>query len=142
VLVAEKRVAGKRASAKERTSSESQRRLYLLVGIVVVLAAVTVSVLASLSQGGASGEVQELLADIPQNGTTLGKEDAPVTVRLYEDLQCPACASFARETFPELVARHVETGEAKVVARTLAILGPDSVPAAQAALAAGEQDRY
>jgi protein-disulfide isomerase len=33
-------------------------------------------------------------------------------------------------------------GEVKVVSETLAVLGPDSVPAAKAALAAGEQDRY
>jgi protein-disulfide isomerase len=136
-------VAEKKASRK-RASSPSQRRHYLLVGAVVVLAAATVALLALLGQGGVSGEdeVQELLADIPQNGTTLGSEDAPVTIRLYEDLQCPACAGFARETFPGVVTRYVEPGEARVVSQTLTVLGPDSVPAAEAALAAGEQDRY
>ena len=71
-----------------------------------------------------------------------GAEDAPVTVYLYEDLQCPACARFSRETLPDLVTRYVEPGTAKVVAEPIAILGPDSVPAAEAADAAGEQDRF
>lgn len=65
-----------------------------------------------------------------------------MTIRLYEDFQCPACAQFARETLPEVVERNVETGEVKLVSETLAFLGPDSVSTARAAIAAGEQDRY
>jgi protein-disulfide isomerase len=113
------------------------------VTIVVVSAILVFVLLVLLSQLSArEGRVQELLAEVPQDGTTLGSEDAPVTVYLYEDLQCPACARFARETFPDLVAGYVETGEVKVVSETLTIIGPDSVPAAEAALAAGEQNHY
>jgi protein-disulfide isomerase len=43
---------------------------------------------------------------------------------------------------PDLIASYVDPGEVKVVSETIAILGPDSIPAAGAALAAGEQDRY
>ena len=119
-----------------------QRSLRLLA--TVILAAIVVfALLVLLSQiSGSEEEVQELLADVPQHGTTLGSEDAPVTIYLYEDLQCPACARFTRGTLPDLVTRYVEPGEVKVVAETIAIIGPDSVPAAGAALAAGEQDRY
>jgi protein-disulfide isomerase len=114
-----------------------------LLGIVVIFAVVVTTLLAWLSQtSGGEGEVLELLAEVPQDGTTLGSEDAPVTIYLYEDLQCPACAAFARETYPELVRRYVEPGEVKVVSETIAVLGPDSVPAARAVFAAGEQDRY
>ena len=119
-----------------------QRSLRLLA--IVVLSAIAVfALLVLLSQiSGSEGGVQELLADVPQDGTTLGSEDAPVTIYLYEDLQCPACASFARGTFPDLVTRYVEPGEVKVVSEPLTIIGPDSTPAAEAALSAGEQDLY
>jgi protein-disulfide isomerase len=121
----------------------NKQRFTWLLGIVVVFAVVATALLMWLSQtSGGEGEILELLAEVPQDGTTLGSEDAPVTVYLYEDLQCPACAAFARETFPELVRRYVEPGEVKVVSETIAILGRDSVPAARAAFAAGEQDRY
>jgi protein-disulfide isomerase len=121
----------------------NKQRFTWLLGIVVVFAVVATALLVWLSQtSGGEGEVLELLAEVPQDGTTLGSEDAPVTVYLYEDLQCPACAAFARETFPELVRRYVEPGEVKVVSETIAVLGRDSVPAARAAFAAGEQDRY
>ena len=121
----------------------NKQRFTWLLGIVVVFAVVATALLVWLSQtSGGEGEVLELLAEVPQDGTTLGSEDAPVTVYLYEDLQCPACAAFARETFPELVRRYVEPGEVKVVSETIAVLGRDSVPAARATFAAGEQDRY
>jgi protein-disulfide isomerase len=114
-----------------------------LLSIVAVSAVAVAALLVWLSQtGGGDEEVQEILAAVPQDGTTLGAEDAPVTVYLYEDLQCPACARFSRETLPDLVTRYVEPGTAKVVAEPIAILGPDSVPAAEAASAAGEQDRF
>lgn len=121
----------------------TKHRFSLLLAGVCVAAVFVAALLVVLSQiGRGDKEVQELLADIPQAGTTLGSEDAPVTLYLYEDLQCPACARFTRETFPELVTRYVEPGEVKVVSETIAILGPDSVPAVRAALAAGEQNRH
>ena len=110
---------------------------------LVVLAASAVAVaglmvLLSLLGGGS----REVFAGIPQDGTRLGREDAPVTIRLYEDFQCPACGQFARETLPEVVERHVKSGNAKLVSETMVFIGEDSVPAARAAFAAGEQDRY
>jgi protein-disulfide isomerase len=115
-----------------------------LLAIVAVSAVTVAALLVWLSQtsGGGEEEIQEILAAVPQDGKTLGAEDAPVTVYLYEDLQCPACARFSRETLPDLIARYVEPGTAKIVAEPIAILGPDSVPAAEAADAAGEQDRF
>jgi len=113
--------------------------------IVVVCAVVVAALLVWLSQttsGSSEEEIRGLLTDIPQNGTTLGSEDAPVTIYLYEDLQCPVCARFTRDTFPDLVRNYVEPGEVNVVSETIAVLGPDSVPAAKAALSAGAQNRY
>jgi protein-disulfide isomerase len=119
--------------------------LALIVGVAIVVAAL----LAVLSQFGgpqgssASGkDVGALYSGIPQNGTTLGKGDAPVTIYLYEDFQCPICGQFSRQTFPEVVDRSVRSGKVKVISEPLTFIGPDSVPAARAALAAGEQDRY
>jgi protein-disulfide isomerase len=120
-----------------------KQRFSWLLAIVVGSAIVVAALLVWLSQtSGGEEEARELLAEVPQDGTTLGNEDAPVTVYLYEDLQCPACAAFTREIFPDLIRRYVEPGEVKVVSETIAVLGPDSVPAARAAFAAGEQDRY
>jgi protein-disulfide isomerase len=83
----------------------------------------------------------ELLRGIPQRGTALGSPKAPVTLVEYADLQCPYCAQWARDAFPELVRDYVRTGRVRMVFRGLAFLGPDSDTALRAALAAGEQRR-
>ena len=119
--------------------------LALIVGVAILVAALMV-VLSQLGGAGgssaSSGDVGKLYSGIPQNGTTLGKSSAPVTIYLYEDFQCPVCGQFSRETFPEMVDRSVRGGEVKVISEPLTFIGSDSVPAARAALAAGEQDRY
>ncbi len=125
-----------------------KQRFSLLLAVIIVAAIAMAALLVLLSQIGGgrvlsgNAEAQEFLAGVPQEGTTLGRQDAPVTIQLYEDFQCPVCARFLRERFPELVTRYVEPGEVKVVSETLAFLGPDSVSTARAALAAGEQDLY
>ena len=113
----------------------------LLVVLAAAVAVVVAGLMVLLSQLGGAGS-QEVFAGVPQEGTRLGREDAPVEIRLYEDFQCPACGQFARETLPEVVERHVRPGDAKIISGTLAFLGPDSVSTARAAIAAGEQDRY
>jgi protein-disulfide isomerase len=121
--------------------------LALLVAAAIVVAALLVA-LSQLEGGGGAGgsaskeEVANLYSGIPQDGTTLGKSSAPVTLYLYEDFQCPYCGQFSRKTFPELVDRYVRKGKVKMVSETLVFLGPDSVQAARAALAAAEQNRY
>jgi hypothetical protein len=101
----------------------------LLVAMAVA-AVVVAGLLVVLSQLGGGGS-QESFTGIPQDGTRLGREDSPVTIRLYEDFQCLACSQFARETLPEVVERHVEPGEAKLVSETHGLIGPDSVYAAR-----------
>jgi protein-disulfide isomerase len=113
-------------------------RLLAILGAIAVAVAGLLVVLSLLGGGGGQG----MLEGIPQDGTTLGRADAPVTIRLYEDFQCPACAQSARETLPQVIERQVKPGDVRLVSETLAFLGPDSVSTARAALAAGEQDRY
>lgn len=112
-----------------------------LVAALVVVAVAVAGVMVLLSQIGGGGSSEDL-AGIPQDGTTLGEKDAPVMIKLYEDFQCPACGMFARDTLPQVIEDYVKSGKVKLVSETLTFIGPDSVPAARAALAAGEQDRY
>jgi hypothetical protein len=112
---------------RQPTSSKIQSRFHLLLGAFGVFAAVTVTLLAWLSETGGSNlsdaEAQDLLEGILQSGTTLGEDGALAKIRIYEDFQCPACAQFICESFPDLVTRHVKPGEVKLVSETLAVLG-------------------
>ncbi len=124
------------------------------VAFLIVAALVTVSLISAGGdddgEGGGSTvaagtplpgaeEIQELLQGIPQDGQVLGEPDAPVTVAVYADPQCPACAGFAVETLPELVERYVRPGDVQLDYRGVPIIGPDSEVGLTAAYAAGLQ---
>jgi protein-disulfide isomerase len=82
-----------------------------------------------------------LFRGIPQQGTTLGRADAPLTLAIYVDPQCPYCGDWDRLAFPALVARYVRLGTLRAEFRGLAFVGPDSERGLRALLAAGEQNR-
>jgi protein-disulfide isomerase len=127
------------------TKSDAPGPRRVLLTLTLAKAVLATAALISLSQFGASGgpgDAEDLYSGIPQSGTTLGRTDALVTISVYEDFQCPFCGRFSREVLPPLVRDHVETGEAKVVSEPLTFLGEDSLEAARAALAAGEQGLY
>jgi protein-disulfide isomerase len=127
------------------------RRTLIVVGIaaVVVLAAVVAALLLVGREGQAQpapvvaglDQTLELLDGIPQDGTALGHDDAPVTLVEYADMQCPHCAHFARDGFPHLVWDYVREGDLRMEFRGLHFMGPDSERALRAVLAAGLQDR-
>jgi protein-disulfide isomerase len=70
---------------------------------------------------------------------SLGPEDAPITVVVFSDFQCPFCARL-RPTIHALAERH---GDVRVVFRQLPLeMHPLARPAAKAALAAHRQGKF
>jgi protein-disulfide isomerase len=123
-----------------------ERRLWLLVGAAVVVAAI-VAVAIAVSQGGADDEdepapaPQASVAAIPQDGVFLGDPDARARLIEFADLQCPFCAEFATGQLPGLIDQYVRSGQLRLELRLLAFIGPDSERARQVAHAAALQDR-
>jgi protein-disulfide isomerase len=128
------------------------RRRVLLVALIAAAVAVGLVGASLLSARGdgdgddpaaiAGGLDVELLLDgVQQAGTVIGEDDAPVTLVEYADLQCPFCADWALQTFPELVADYVRDGRLRIEFRGLAFIGPESEDALRAALAAGAQGK-
>lgn len=71
----------------------------------------------------------------------LGALDAPVVMTQWADYRCPFCSVFAEETMPQL-QRYVDDGTLRIEFRDLALFGDESVRAATAARAAGEQGKF
>ena len=64
-----------------------------------------------------------------------------MTVIEYIDLQCPFCRQFETEAMPTILENYVRKGKAKVEARVIYIIGPDSQTGREAALAAAKQNK-
>lgn len=76
------------------------------------------------------------------DGFALGSPDAPVTIEVWEDFQCPFCRRFADEVHPGLVEGYVENGDVRLVFRNLAFLGNESHWAAVAGSLAADQNQF
>lgn len=76
------------------------------------------------------------------DGFAMGSPDAPVTVEIWEDFQCPFCQRFTYEVEPSIVDEYVETGDVRLVFRNLAFLGDESHWAAVAGSLAADQNKF
>lgn len=76
------------------------------------------------------------------DGYSLGRADAPVTIEVWEDFQCPYCRRWTEQIKPQVVSDLVETGLVRLTFRPLAFLGEESRWAAVAADLAAEQNRF
>ena len=133
-------------------SEDPARRRPRPVGVIVIVLALalvgTAIVSIALDEGESdpieitgAGTVQKLLGGIPQRDAVLGSDSAPVTVELFNDLQCPACADYQLRVIPPLVEEQVRGGEVKLVFRHFSLSQRATGLAAHAAAAAGEQGR-
>lgn len=76
------------------------------------------------------------------SGLSLGKQDAPVTIAVFEDFQCPHCLRYTALIEPAIIDEYVTPGRVRLEFHNLSFLGPESVQAALAAWCAGEQDQF
>ncbi len=80
--------------------------------------------------------------EIPESAPILGNPDAKVTIVEFADYNCPYCAQFHDEIFPQLKVDYIDSGKAKFVFIDLAFLGEESLLAAEATYCAKDQGKY
>ena len=139
------------------TAAASRKKRLSILGGLLAAAVVIVAVAIVISSSGGGGSkpknassgsgvadaaaTQSLFAGLPQQGVTVGRADAPVTIVEFADPQCPFCKDFALQQLPKVVTDYVRTGKAKMELRYLAFIGPDSTKAANVLEAAGLQNK-
>jgi protein-disulfide isomerase len=147
----ERRLAERAARHDARRHPRPARRLGLgslsALGLLGGLAVVALAILlgprpAPPAAEAASVTVARLPSALPTQGFVLGRPDAPVTIDLYEDFQCPACQAWGRNVFPSLLSNELETGTVRIVFHDMAFLGPESMAAGRAAYAAAQQGSF
>ena len=126
------------------------RRRWIPITLLTVGAVGLIAAMVSISVGekgvqnirlDQTGEVQQLIAGIPQLDSRLGEADAPVTINLFIDIQCGTCADYAAEVVDPVIADYVRTGEAQIILRHRPVGLKPATLGAFGTLAAAEQDR-
>lgn len=150
------RQKAKRRQAKNAPTTIAARKSHsrgLLIPLAIVLAIPigysAIEVLGSqaghgLDRAEVQREVGELLDDVPQSGATLGSPEAPITLQMFADLECPTVARFAVQKLPTIIDTWIRSGVVKLEYRSLKTdTASESVLTRQdvAALAAGKQNR-
>jgi protein-disulfide isomerase len=154
---AERRAAAGRPSGSPGTRKASGRSPILLITAIVGGLGVVALGAVILLQGGSAPKVDAAGLVAPASptptaladGRSLGKPDAPVTLELWSDFQCPICGQFARTVEPALVSKYVTAGTLKIVHHDAAFQGAkaqadydESVEAGAGARCAADQKLY
>ncbi len=131
---------------------EEKKQNYLLSASILIAALLVAGALIystgvkNINQGGQKANIQETVQGLakPQidDEAILGNPQAPVTIVVFSDYQCPFCGKFFSETESLIRKNYVETGKAKLIRKDLAFLGSESKAAFQAAQFAKDQGKY
>ncbi len=81
--------------------------------------------------------------DVPTEGfPSTGPKDAPIVIVEFSDYQCPFCKRWYDQVYAPLMAAY--PGKIRLVYRNLPLtqIHPEAMPAAEAAMCAGEQNAY
>jgi protein-disulfide isomerase len=162
---ARRAAARREASPATRTQAAPASRpfwrspIFLLTGGVLVVAIVAVAALQFLGGHGSSGPAVPGTRTsagilVPAVGTpmqmadgrALGRVDAPLTLTVWSDFQCPNCKIFAEQTEGRIVTNYVNTGKLRLVYHDMDIIDPApgglSDSAATAARCADQQGKF
>ncbi len=122
-----------------RLGRRTRGSIWLVVAALVVLGIAAVTARGKLARSGPLVPPAHALG--PNQGEVLGRPSAPVLVEEYGDFQCPACARFQREVGPT-IRQLADQGRIRFVFHQDAVIGRESVLAANAATCAGDAGRF
>jgi protein-disulfide isomerase len=85
-------------------------------------------------------ETQSLLGGIQQDGPRLGSPDAPVSIQVFNDLQCDSCSDWNREVIQPLIAGPVRADQVQMTFHHFPMSESGFGLAGYGAVAAAKQD--
>ena len=97
----------------------------MLIGLAIALGGLLylIVAIALLKPGDPTIDVagindsQRLFGGMPQEGDRLGSSNAPVTIQIFNDLQCAACREDFLSTIPTLAEEYARPGDVQLLYR-------------------------
>ena len=138
------------ATAQAPTPFWKSPMFLMTVGALAVAAVIIGFVFVSSQKGSSpAGTIKEplqLTSTTYADGLALGSKDAPVTMDVWSDFQCPACDGFAKSTEVDIVKKYVDTGKVRLVYQDVWFIGAgsntESLDSAAAGRCAAEQNKF
>jgi len=126
---------------KRRRRAQRVNPRWILGGLVAVVVVAVGLIAVSLTSAKSAATATASSALNECGGLACGQANAPVTIEVYADFQCPYCAR-ADAALQQLAPTYIDTGKAKLIFRNMPIIGPESVAAAQAGECAADQNKF
>ena len=139
-MARQRAIRHRRQPARRRLSRRLRGPALLAAVVLGAVAAVAGLIVLGMATQGSSGI--ERLEGISAAGRVLGDPNAPVTIVEFGDYQCPACKRFEETIGADLQEKYVATGQVRLEFRNMAIIGPESALAAEAAECANDQGKF
>lgn len=132
----------KRGGRVQRRKKNNNLVIWGFAAAAVVIVALVIAINSSRTAGPQIAVDPAPPAPLDKCGSAAcGDANAPVTIDVYADFQCPYCAQFD-PVLEQLGPDYVDTGKVKIVFHNFAFIGPESTAAAQAVMCAGDQDKF
>ena len=135
VGVSERPGMSRSVSRRKRPPARYNRMLWIIGGSIVAVCLVGGLIFVNAKLSPRSSR------PTGSAGRVWGQAQAPVSIEIFSDFQCPVCAR-ADAVLHRIAPQYIDTGKAKVIYQHFAFIGPESHWAAQAAECAGEQQRF
>lgn len=130
-----------------RTNEDTQTSPWVIAGLVAI-ALLVVAILIQAGQQNQPATLEappniEIETGVTETGVYYrGSKNAKIVVAEYEDLRCPFCQRYFLQTEPLVLEQFVLTGLVREEVHIIPLLGNASVPAAEAARCAGDQNKF
>jgi protein-disulfide isomerase len=132
----------------KRLKKQKQQRLIIIAMVVIGAILITAAMIyPSIKPVGDVVSITPRTFNTQVDMNTLGDPNAPVRVEVWEDFQCPACASYSEQIETQLITNYVETGKILYTFHHYAFIDSmvatnESHQSANASMCAGDQNRF
>jgi protein-disulfide isomerase len=142
----DRNVPRKNAVREARSASSRPKAFFWLLGTIAVIGVAALAYVFTRAKPApteARNAADTTNAGPPQ-GYLMGKVDAPVKILEYADFECPACASFATLTEPDVRTRIIDAGIANLTYYDFPLtqIHRNTLAASNAAACADEQGKF